>query len=192
MTEQQHTNALPDRLNYLLGRSKTTVAALARVLGVSRQAVSMYTGGTTIPNAEKLCAIADYFNVSADWLLGRTDIQEIYDGGKHMTGNEYQCLALRTASGIEQYDLTLNGVMGLNGEAGECIDIVKKHLFQGHPLDTDKLVDELGDVLWYVAITADGIGVPLEDIMQHNIDKLRKRFPEGFDAERSIHREDNE
>lgn len=107
-----------------------------------------------------------------------------------MTGNEYQRLALRTASGIEQYDLTLNGVMGLNGEAGECIDIVKKHLFQGHPLDTDKLVDELGDVLWYVAITADGIGVPLEDIMQHNIDKLRKRYPDGFDAERSIHRED--
>ena len=192
MTEQQHANALPGRLNYLLGRSKTTVAALARALGVSRQAVSMYTVGTTMPNAEKLCAIADYFNVSADWLLGRTDIQEIYDGGKHMTGNEYQCLALRTASGIEQYDLTLNGVMGLNGEAGECIDIVKKHLFQGHPLDTDKLLDELGDVLWYVAITADGIGVPLENIMQHNIDKLRRRYPEGFDVERSIHREDNE
>lgn len=107
-----------------------------------------------------------------------------------MTGNEYQRLALRTASGIEQYDLILNGVMGLNGEAGECIDIVKKHLFQGHPLDTDKLLDELGDVLWYVAITADGIGVPFEDIMQHNIDKLRKRYPDGFDAERSIHRED--
>lgn len=107
-----------------------------------------------------------------------------------MTGNEYQRLALRTASSSQRYDHILNGVMGLNGEAGECIDIVKKHLFQGHPLDTDKLVDELGDVLWYVAITADGIGVPLENIMQHNIDKLRRRYPEGFDAERSIHRED--
>lgn len=110
---------------------------------------------------------------------------------KHMTGNEYQCLALRTVSSSQPCDHILNGVMGLNGEAGECIDIVKKYLFQGHPLDTDKLIDELGDVLWYVAITADGIGVPLEDIMQHNIDKLRKRYPEGFDAERSIHREDN-
>ena len=109
-----------------------------------------------------------------------------------MTGNEYQCLALRTASSSQRYDHILNGVMGLNGEAGECIDIVKKHLFQGHPLDTDKLVDELGDVLWYVAITADGIGVQLEDIMQHNIDKLSRRYPEGFNAERSIHREDNE
>ena len=109
-----------------------------------------------------------------------------------MTGNEYQQYALRTSSHGSNGDMVLNGVMGLNGEAGECIDIVKKHLFQGHPLDTDKLLDELGDVLWYVAITADGIGVPLENIMQHNIDKLRRRYPEGFDAERSIHREDNE
>ena len=109
-----------------------------------------------------------------------------------MTGNEYQRLALRTSSHGSNGDMVLNGVMGLNGEAGECIDIVKKHLFQGHPLDTDKLLDELGDVLWYVAITADGIGVQLEDIMLHNIDKLRRRYPEGFDAERSIHREDNE
>lgn len=107
-----------------------------------------------------------------------------------MTGNEYQCLALRTASSSQPYDHILNGVMGLNGEAGECIDIVKKNMFQGHTLDIDKLIDELGDVLWYVAITADGIGVQLEDIMQHNIDKLRKRYPDGFDAERSIHRED--
>lgn len=106
-----------------------------------------------------------------------------------MTGNKYQQLALRTSSHGSSGDMVLNGVMGLNGEAGECIDIVKKHLFQGHPLDTDKLLDELGDVLWYVAITADGIGVPLENIMQHNIDKLRKRYPDGFDAERSVHRE---
>lgn len=75
---------------------------------------------------------------------------------------------------------------------GECIDIVKKHLFQGHELDINKLVDELGDVLWYAAVTAAGIGVTLEDVMQHNIDKLRKRYPDGFNAERSIHREDNE
>lgn len=109
-----------------------------------------------------------------------------------MTGNEYQCLALRTVSSSQPYDHILNGVMGLNGEAGECIDIVKKWHYQGHELDTKKLKDELGDVLWYVAITAAGIGAELNDIMQHNIDKLRKRYPEGFDAERSIHREDNE
>lgn len=109
-----------------------------------------------------------------------------------MTGNKYQQYALRTSSHGSSGDMVLNGVMGLNGEAGECIDIVKKHLFQGHPLDTDKLIDELGDVLWYVAITAAAIGCELNDVMQHNIDKLRKRYPDGFNAERSINREDNE
>lgn len=113
--------------------------------------------------------------------------------GKPMTGNEYQYFALRTANDDDEaLDRIVNGVMGLNGEAGECIDIVKKHLFQGHPLNIDKLIDELGDVLWYVAITADGLGVPLENVMLHNIEKLRRRYPEGFDAERSIHREENE
>ena len=106
-----------------------------------------------------------------------------------MTGNKYQQYALRTSSHGSNGDMVLNGVMGLNGEAGECIDIVKKHLFQGHELDINKLVDELGDVLWYVAITASGLSYGLDEIMQHNIDKLRKRYPDGFDVERSVHRE---
>ena len=106
-----------------------------------------------------------------------------------MTGNEYQQYALRTSSHGSNGDMVLNGVMGLNGEAGECIDIVKKWHFQGHPLDSKKLKDELGDVLWYVAITAAAIGCELNDVMQHNIDKLRKRYPDGFDVERSVHRE---
>lgn len=106
-----------------------------------------------------------------------------------MTGNEYQKLAMRTAGDGDIKYLIENGVMGLNGEAGECIDLVKKWRFQGHPLDARRLMDELGDVLWYVAITASGLSYSLDEIMQHNIDKLRLRYPDGFDAERSIHRE---
>lgn len=107
-----------------------------------------------------------------------------------MTGAEYQKLAMRTASDLDTYGLILNGVMGLNGEAGECIDIVKKHLFQRHELDKEKLIDELSDVLWYAAITSEGLGVTLDDVMRHNVEKLQKRYPNGFSAERSIHRED--
>lgn len=107
-----------------------------------------------------------------------------------MTGTEYQMKAMRTASSLDKDALVLNGVMGLNGEAGECIDIVKKHLFQGHALDREKLIDELSDTLWYAAILAEGIGTTLDDVMQHNVDKLMRRYPEGFDAERSIHREE--
>lgn len=103
--------------------------------------------------------------------------------------NEYQHLAQRTASKtIPAKDHICNGVMGLNGEAGECIDIVKKHLYQGHPLDADKLLDELGDVLWYIAETAAGFGMTLNDIAEHNIEKLKKRYPEGFTANNSINR----
>lgn len=64
-----------------------------------------------------------------------------------MTPNEYQKEALRTASGMsKEYPRILNGLMGLNGEAGECIDILKKHLYQGHAFDSEHMAKELGDV----------------------------------------------
>ena len=78
--------------------------------------------------------------------------------------------------------------MGLNGEAGECIDILKKHFYQGHDLDVDKLIDELGDVLWYIAEACTGIGVTMEEVAKRNIEKLKKRYPNGFETERSINR----
>lgn len=106
-----------------------------------------------------------------------------------MTGTEYQQKAMRTAQVFTERDLLLNGVMGLCGESGECIDLVKKYRFQGHRLDREKLKDELGDVLWYVAITCQALGVTLDDVMEHNVKKLLLRYPDGFEAERSIHRE---
>lgn len=105
-----------------------------------------------------------------------------------MTGKEFQVAAMRTASSIKTTDLLLNGILGLNGEAGEVADLVKKSLFQGHDLDYEKLADELGDVLWYVAITAQGIGLDLDQIMAKNVHKLWQRYPDGFEAERSINR----
>ena len=108
-----------------------------------------------------------------------------------MTINEYQQEAMRTASGTNNdNDISqlLNGVMGLNGESGECIDILKKALFQGHGLDAEHLAEELGDVAWYLAVSAQALGYTLEDIMQMNVDKLRKRYPAGFSADRSVNR----
>jgi len=106
-----------------------------------------------------------------------------------MTGNEYQSLALRTANGLTMEQLLTNGVMGMCGESGECVDMMKKHLFQGHDLDKEHLAKELGDVSWYIAITAHALGYDLDTIFEMNIEKLRKRYPGGFDAERSLHRE---
>ena len=128
-----------------------------------------------------------------------------------MTINEYQKLAMRTAWAKTKDDLPpkvmillesgamtkeelllLNGVLGLGGESGEGLDLVKKNIFQGHELDFDHVAKELGDIAWYLAVSATAIGYNLETIMQMNIDKLRKRYPEGFDAERSLHREEGD
>ncbi|MBR6089407.1 MAG: nucleoside triphosphate pyrophosphohydrolase family protein [Anaerolineaceae bacterium] len=106
-----------------------------------------------------------------------------------MTANEYQQLALRTLNpDLSEKDVLINGVMGLCGESGEAIDLVKKHLAQGHPLDRENLAKELGDVAWYLAETAHAIGYELEEILEMNIEKLRKRYPEGFDPGLSMNR----
>jgi NTP pyrophosphatase (non-canonical NTP hydrolase) len=107
-----------------------------------------------------------------------------------MTINEYQTKALRTAKGGDTaVPAIVNGVLGLCGESGECADLVKKHIFQGHDLDRNHLAKELGDVAWYLAVTAHLIGYDLESIFEKNITKLMERYPEGFDSNRSLHRQ---
>ena len=108
-----------------------------------------------------------------------------------MTINEYQKLAMTTLNpALDKKDVLINGVMGLCGESGEVIDIVKKHLAQGHELDKEKIIKELGDVAWYMAEIATVLDVELEDVLVQNIEKLKKRYPEGFSIEKSINRED--
>ena len=110
-----------------------------------------------------------------------------------MTINEYQKLAMTTLNPqLDKKDILINGVMGLCGESGEAIDIVKKWLAQGHELDREKLAKELGDIAWYLAETACALDLTLEDVMEANIQKLKKRYPEGFDSVRSIAREETE
>lgn len=112
-----------------------------------------------------------------------------------MTLNEYQQEAMRTASGMCEKcndNLLLNGVMGLNGEAGEVIDLLKKHMFQGHSLDKAHIAKELGDCLWYIAIAAEGAGYSLDAIANMNVEKLRNRYPDGFEVKKSIHRTKND
>lgn len=109
-----------------------------------------------------------------------------------MTANEYQQLALRTAGTNEDGDLMVNGVMGLAGESGECVDLLKKHMFQGHGLDMHHLAKELGDVAWYLAVTAHAIGYDLDTIFQMNVDKLKARYPDGFSEDRSRNREEGD
>lgn len=119
---------------------------------------------------------------------------------------EYQVLAMRTNDGGSRDRLTekcfnhfkgvlpcnpgdlLNGALGLTGEAGEVADMIKKYMFHGHSLNHGELVKELGDCAWYLALLCTALGISLEEVMIANIEKLKRRYPEGFSSEASINR----
>lgn len=108
-----------------------------------------------------------------------------------MTIYEYQMLAQRTSNkALTDGEHVINGALGLCGESGEVADLVKKAYMQGHNIDRDKIIEELGDVCWYIAEMATALDLPMELIFDNNITKLRRRYPDGFSAERSIHREE--
>lgn len=113
-------------------------------------------------------------------------------GRRPMMVSEYQRDVLRTArkDAEDDIDFLVEGAMGLNGEAGEVIDIVKKTIYQDHDLDIRHIAEELGDVAWYLTIAAYGIGYDLEKVLRMNVEKLHKRYPEGFDRKRSVNRDD--
>ena len=105
-----------------------------------------------------------------------------------MTGNEYQVLAGRTIN----YDLTdkekeMHALHGMVSEIGELHNIYQKK-YQGHKFDPRHAQKEVGDLLWFIAEWCTSYGLSLEDIMEMNIDKLRARYPEGFDVDHSLHR----
>lgn len=105
--------------------------------------------------------------------------------------NDYQKQAYSLISEAGKKDMITNGVLGLAGEAGECCDIVKKYKYQGHELDKEHLKDELGDVLWYIAETASGLGITLEEVAEYNLNKLHKRYHgDKFNVQDSVNRKD--
>jgi len=110
-----------------------------------------------------------------------------------MTINEYQQLAGRTIPAsvkCSQSQMITNAALGMCGEAGEVADIVKKWQYQGHEISKEKLAEEAGDIAWYIAMMATALDMNLEDLMRANIGKLKKRYPDGFSAEKSINREE--
>ena len=135
-----------------------------------------------------------------------------------MTGSEYQKSAMRTNDGkaterlndklamidffkvvkagrpTEKYDLggIFDAALGLSGEVGEFNDMLKKWVFHEKELDVEHAKKELGDIMWYVAMMCHSFGWELDDILQMNIDKLKARYPKGFDVERANFRKDGD
>lgn len=105
----------------------------------------------------------------------------------------YQLEAKRTCpDSIPLSDQLSIGALGLAGESGEAVDLVKKALHHGHPLDASKLAKELGDVLWYLAVLAAAIGYDLSAVAEMNVSKLRARYPDGFSKDASRNRKDGD
>ena len=147
--------------------------------GAVMRKVGMTHIGTEKGKYEKQCVLHD------------AEVYEIRnETAETMTANAYQKQAMTTLNpALSKKDILINGVMGLCGEAGEAIDIVKKHLHQGHALDREALKKELGDIAWYLAETAWALEIPLEEILTENLAKLKERYPEGFSEKASINRE---
>ena len=126
-----------------------------------------------------------------------------------MTGSEYTAMAMRTNDGkaterlfrvicktpateVKDVGGVLDACLGLTGEAGETVDIIKKWIFQEKPLDLVHLQKEISDTMWYIALMCYSFGFNLDEIMQMNIDKLRARYPNCFDPQRSNKRAEND
>jgi NTP pyrophosphatase (non-canonical NTP hydrolase) len=106
-----------------------------------------------------------------------------------MNLNEYQELALRTHNeDLGQVQAFANYALGLSGESGEVADHIKKGIFHGHEMNRHEIAKELGDVMWYVANLSNLIGMKLDQVAEMNVTKLKKRYPEGFDKEKSVKR----
>lgn len=117
---------------------------------------------------------------------------------QRMTGYEYQLLASRTLidkpdrAYSDQEIMIVWNAIGLAGEAGEVAEHVKKGVFHDHGIDSDKLIKELGDCLWYIAALCTKLDVTMDEVMQRNIDKLRERYPNGWSVEDSINRKESQ
>lgn len=108
-----------------------------------------------------------------------------------MTFGEYQDKAMRTINPMLSDDeLIVTAALGIAGEGGEIADLVKKWQFQGHDLPRAKLIEETGDLLWYLALLMTGLRSGLHIAAWNNIAKLEARYPDGFDSARSINRTD--
>jgi NTP pyrophosphatase (non-canonical NTP hydrolase) len=107
-----------------------------------------------------------------------------------MTLDEYETAATRTLNPrLSSTERLIDAAAGLAEESGEILGVVRKHAYQSHPLQREKLSIELGDALWCLAMTARSAGISLEQVAAANIAKLAARYPSGYSDERSVSRE---
>ena len=103
----------------------------------------------------------------------------------------FQEEALRSMRNDLPYEaICSNMCMGLAGETGETVDIFKKHIYQGKDLDINDVIEEIGDILWYIANLCNVNKITMKECMESNVEKLRKRYPNGFSIKDALERAD--
>lgn len=103
--------------------------------------------------------------------------------------SHYQEAALRTApDGVTPYHDLLHGALGVATEAGELLDVIKKNHAYGRELDHTNIREEIGDVLWYLALLARATGTSLDTIAEANVAKLRARYPNRYNHHHALNR----
>ena len=150
---------------------------------ITEQTLINYENGNSMPTIDKLARLACKLGVTVDEYCGLETA---------LSFDHYARQAKRTAPELDKYEKLTNAALGLCGEAGEFAGLIKKFNYQGHDLDEYHLARELGDILWYIAQAADGISTKLSIIAHRNIEKLKVRYPEGFDEQHSRERAEND
>lgn len=159
---------------------------LAHCIGTGhKETIRAYESGVHVPQIDRLKNIADALDVSFVSLLPDEYTKTVKP---HMTVNEYQQLAARTINPkLYPEQQAHHALHGMVGEIGELHSLYQK-TYQGHAVDPAHLKKELGDLLWFIAEYCTAMGWTLEDVAQGNIDKLKARYPEGFETAKSLHR----
>lgn len=94
----------------------------------------------------------------------------------------------RNLNTVDEHFRTLHAVLGISTEAGELLDMLKKTIFYGKEFDRTNLLEECGDLFWYVALLCDANDICLKSVLERNIAKLKARYPEKFTEQAAINR----
>ena len=167
-------------------RAGLSQAELAAKMGMSASIVSLWEIDGREPRISMLEKIAQALEVDvADLLPVRCA------PGESLSLNGYQYLAARTIGNLDSVGMERHALHGMVGEIGEVHSLYQKE-YQGHTIDEKHLMKEVGDLLWFAAELCTAKGWKLADVAQANIDKLLERYPDGFEAEKSLHRKEGD
>lgn len=164
-------------------------------------------------NAEEAAATArimDLKGYTCNYISSRFNVESVVDGEerikklrkavdkinseekKKMTAIEYQKgVQLTRNKFCSEEDEMKNYCLGMSSEVGELIGAIKHHLFHKWELDLPNIVEEMGDIIWYVTALASTLGIDLNEVLDYNLLKLKERYPDGFDPQKSINRKEN-